>query len=48
MTEDHFAGMYLPNLSHFGIKSTSQQSYVFCDVLTSPTCLGITGNVFTK
>ena len=48
MTEDYFAGMYLPNLLHFGIKSTSQQSHIFCDVLTSLTCLGMTGNVFTK
>jgi len=48
MTEDHFAGMYLPNLSHFDIESTSQQSHAFCDMLTLPTCLRMTGNVFTK
>jgi len=48
MTEDHFAGMYLPNLLYFGMESTSQQSHAFCDVLTLPTCLGMTGNVFTK
>ena len=48
MIENYFAGMYLLNLSYFGMESTSQQSHAFCNALTLPTYLRMTGNIFTK
>jgi len=42
LIRDDFTGIYLSNLSCFGMTSTGQQSYAFCDVLTLPTCLGMT------